>query len=66
MIPPVSPLRTRLIHINTSYWTIFRAFEIILKWELSIGLELIFNVLYKSIASKKKTFNLIKSYVKKY
>jgi len=31
VIAPVIPLRTRLIHINPSYWTLFRSFEIILE-----------------------------------
>ena len=31
MTTPVSPLRTRLIHISPSYWTISRSFEIILE-----------------------------------
>jgi len=43
----------RLIHISPSYWTFYRSFEIILEWELSIGLQFKFNVLCKSIASKK-------------
>jgi len=57
MITPVGSLRTRLIHISPSYWTIYRSFEIILEWEQSIGLECMTNVLCKSIASK--TFNVI-------
>ena len=56
-IIPVRPLRTRLIRINTSYWTIFSSFEIILEWKLSIGLNFKYNVQCKSIASK--TFSLI-------
>jgi len=36
MIAPVSPLRTRFIQINPSYWTIYCLFEISLQWELSI------------------------------
>jgi len=36
MIAPVSPLRTRFIQINPSYWTIYCEFEISLQWELSI------------------------------
>jgi len=31
MRTPVGPLRTRLIHIRPSYWTLFRSFEIILE-----------------------------------
>ena len=31
MLTPVSPLRTRLIHISPSCWTIYHSFEIILK-----------------------------------
>jgi len=46
MITLTSPLRTRLIDISSSCWTIYRWFEIIHEWELSIGLE------FKSIASK--------------
>jgi len=49
VIAPVSPLRTRLIHIRI-YWTIYRWFEIFLEWELSIGLEVKSNVLGESIA----------------
>jgi len=53
MITPISPLRTRLIHIILSCWTIFRSFEIILDWELSIGMEFILmfypNPLFKNI-----------------
>ena len=42
MTSPVNPLRTRLIHINPSYWTIHGSLEVILKmgtvhW---IGLEI--------------------------
>jgi len=37
-VTPVSPLRTRLIHITTSYWTICRSFAIIRECELSIGM----------------------------
>jgi len=29
MLTPISPLRTRLIHIGPFCWTIFRSFEII-------------------------------------
>ena len=39
MITPVGPLRTRLIRISPKYLKIYRSFEIILEWELSIGLE---------------------------
>jgi len=49
MIMSLSPLRTRLIHSSPSYWAI----EIILNWELSIGLEFKANILGKSTASKK-------------
>jgi len=31
MISSVTPLRTRLIQISPSYWTMFRSFEIILE-----------------------------------
>jgi len=37
MITPVNPLRLRLIHICPSYRTVYRSFEIILEWVLSIG-----------------------------
>ena len=53
MITPVNPPRLRLIHINPSYQTVFRSFEIILERVLSIGLEFKSNVLCKPIASKK-------------
>jgi len=58
MLTPVSPLRTRLIHISPSCWTIYRSFEIILKMELSTGLDFKSNVLYKSIASKNIQTNM--------
>jgi len=45
-------LRTRLIHISPSCWTIYRLFEIILERELSTGLDFNLNVLGKYIASK--------------
>jgi len=56
IIMPVTPQHTRLIHINPSYWRIYCSFEIILKWELSIGSE--FNQCSMQIHSFKKTFNL--------
>jgi len=31
---PISPLRARLIQISSSYWTIYRSFDIVLEWEL--------------------------------
>jgi len=58
MITPVSPLRARLIHISPSYWTIYRSFEIILEWKLSIGLKYKSNFLCKSIASKNIQSNM--------
>jgi len=51
-------MRTRLINISPSYRTIYRAFQIILEWELSIELEFKSYVLCKSTASKE-AFNLI-------
>jgi len=58
MITPFNPPRLRLIHISPSYQTVYRSFEIILEWVLSIGLE------FKSKCCMqthcfKKTFNLI-------
>ena len=53
MITPVNPPRLRLIHISPSYQTVYRSFEIILEWVLSIGLEFKSNVVCKPIASKK-------------
>jgi len=53
MITPVNPPRLRLIHISSSYQTVYRLFEIILEWVLSIGLEFKSNVLCKPIASKQ-------------
>jgi len=44
---PSKPLRTRLIYNSPSYWTVDRSFEIILEWELSIGLEFKCSVLGK-------------------
>ena len=38
MIMPVNPPRRRLIHISPSYQTVYRSFEIILEWVLSIGM----------------------------
>jgi len=42
MRTPVGPLRTRLIHIRPSYWTLFRSFEIILERGVAhwIGLQI--------------------------
>jgi len=54
---PGRPLLNRLINISRGYWTIFRPFEIVLEWELSLGLEFKSNILCKPIVSK--TFNLI-------
>jgi len=51
MITPVSPVRTRLIHISPSYSTICGSFEISIEWGPSIRLE--FKFVCKSIASKK-------------
>jgi len=45
--PVVSLLRTRLVRMSPRCWTIFRSFEIILKWELSIGLEFKLNALWQ-------------------
>ena len=53
MITLVNPPRLRLIHISPSYQTVYRSFEIILEWGLSVGLEFKSNVLCKPIASKK-------------
>ena len=53
MITPVKPPRLRLIHTSPSYQTVYRSFEIILEWVLSIGLEFKSNVLCNPIASKK-------------
>ena len=36
MITPVNPPRLRLIHISPSYQTVYRSFEILLEWALSI------------------------------
>ena len=40
MIMPVNPPRLRLIHISPSYQTVYRSFEIILEWVLSIAVVL--------------------------
>ena len=53
MITPVNPPRLGLIHISPSCQTVYRSFEIILQWVLSIGLKFKSNVLCKPIASKK-------------
>ena len=53
MITPVNPPRLRLIHISPNYQIVYRSFEIILEWVLSIGLEYQSNGLCKPIASKK-------------
>ena len=52
MITLANPPRLRLIHVSPSYQTVYRSFEIILEWVLSIGLEFKSNVLCKPIASK--------------
>ena len=52
MITPVNPPRLRLIHISPNYQTVYRSFEIIVEWVLSIELEFKSNVLCKPIASK--------------
>ena len=52
MITPINPPRLRLIHISPSYRTVYRSFESILEWVLSIGMEFKSNVLCKPIASK--------------
>jgi len=52
MITPVSTLSTRLIHIIPSCWTIIIRLKLFSKWELSMGLDFKYNVLYKSIVSK--------------
>ena len=36
MITPVNPPRLRLLHISPSYQTVYRSFEIILEWVLSM------------------------------
>jgi len=46
---PVSYLRSGPIHISQNNWTIYRSFEIVLKWGLSVGLELKSNVLCKPL-----------------
>jgi len=53
MVTPVNPSHLRLIHISPSYQIVYRSFEIILEWVLSIGLEFKSSVLCKPIASKK-------------
>jgi len=52
MVTPVNPPRLRLIHICPSYPIVYRSFEIILEWVLSIALEFKSNVLCKPITSK--------------
>ena len=52
MITPVIPLRTSLIRITQRYWTIYRSFEIIFEWELSIELVFKSDVLCKPISSQ--------------
>ena len=64
MITPVNPPRLRLINIRPSYQRVYRSFEIILEWVLSIGLEFKSNVLCKPML--QKTFNLILIKLKKY
>jgi len=56
MITAASPVRTRLILIIPSCWTIHRSFEIIVEWGPSIGLEF---KCCMQICCFKKTFNLI-------
>jgi len=50
MITPVSPPLTALIHISRVVGQFIVRLKLISKWELSIGLNFNFNVLYKSIA----------------
>ena len=64
MITPVNPPRLRLIHISPSYQTVYRSFEIIPEWVLSIGLEFKSNSMQTHCF--KKTFNLILIKWKKY
>jgi len=49
---PNKPLHTRFIHYSLSHWTIYRSFEIIIEWELPMGLKFKLNVLCKSIFKK--------------
>jgi len=56
MITPVSPVRSVLMYISPSYWTICRSFEIIREWGPSTGLEF---KCCMQIHCFKKTFNLI-------
>jgi len=57
---PSKPLCTRSMHISSSCWTriIYRSFEIILEWGLSIGLEFKSNVQSKSTVSKNIQFDM--------
>jgi len=59
MVTPVSPLRTGLIHISPSYWTIFYSFEIILEWEKSVFyanplLQKIVNLIWNIFKNNRK------------
>jgi len=56
---------SRLIHINPTCWTIYCSLEIILEWELYIGLESKANVLCKSIASKYCNIQFDMNYIQK-
>jgi len=60
MITPVSPLRSRLIHISPSYyWKIRRSFEIILEWEMSTGLKFISMFYANPLLQNNQTTNVI-------
>ena len=65
MITTVNPSRLRLIHSSPSYQTVYRSFEIILEWVLSIALEIQIQCSMQTHCFKK-TFNLILIKLKKY
>jgi len=66
MITPVRPLRTKGSFILAWVsWQFIVRVKLFSKWKLYIGLEFKFNVLCKSIASKK-TFNVQLIILKKY
>jgi len=57
LITPVNLLRTRLIYISPSYWTIYRSFEIILQLEPSADWNV--NPMFHANPLLQKTFNLV-------
>ena len=60
MITPANPLRTRLIHISPSYWTIYRSFETILECPLDGNFNPMF---YTNTLLQKKNIQSDMNYI---